>query len=132
MNKLGPRFVGPFIVKRKINNVSYELTLPDSLKIHPVFNLSLLKPMTPDPFPDHNAGPPEPVIIDGEEEYKVETILDCRRRLINCNTWLSGRGIGQKNIHGNQIPTYMLKIYFKLSFAGILKSWPSWASGGCL
>lgn len=36
--------------------------------------------MTPDLFSDHNAGPPEPVIIDGEEEYKVETILDCRRK----------------------------------------------------
>lgn len=80
MKKLGPRFVGPFAVKRKMNNVSYELTLLDSLKINLVFHVSLLKPMTPDLFPDHNAGPTEPVIINGEEEYKVETILDCRRK----------------------------------------------------
>ena len=41
--KLAPKFIGPFPVKRKLNEVSYELYLPDSLRIHPVFHVSLLK-----------------------------------------------------------------------------------------
>lgn len=40
--KLAPKFVGPFPVKKKLNEVAYELSLPDSLKIHPVFHVSLL------------------------------------------------------------------------------------------
>lgn len=78
--KLAPRFMGPFPVKRKINEVSYELTLPDSLKIHPLFHVSLLKPAVPDPFPGRGTRPPEPIVIDGNEEFEVEAILDCRKR----------------------------------------------------
>ena len=42
--KLTEKKIGPFIIKRQINPVSYELCLPDSLKIHPVFHVSLLEP----------------------------------------------------------------------------------------
>lgn len=37
--KLAPKYVGPFPVRRKINDVSYELTLPESFRIHPVFHI---------------------------------------------------------------------------------------------
>ncbi|XP_073465040.1 uncharacterized protein [Aquarana catesbeiana] len=92
--KLGPKFLGPFPVKRKINEVAFELELPDSLRIHPVFHVSLLKPSVSNPFPERNLNPPDPVIVDGAEEFEIEAILDCRKRnnqaqfLIKWKGWL--------------------------------------------
>ena len=41
--KLKPRFVGPFKVLRQVGLVSFKIALPDSMKVHPVFHVSLLK-----------------------------------------------------------------------------------------
>lgn len=65
--KLSPKFVGLFPVVRKINNVAYELKIP--FHVHPVFHVALLKPSDPGPFFNRNTGPPEPVLINGEEEF---------------------------------------------------------------
>ena len=46
-SKLLPRWIGPFTVIKKINNVAFKLELPESLKIHPVFHSSLLKLYVP-------------------------------------------------------------------------------------
>ena len=42
--KLQRRFMGPFQIKSKISGVAYELDLPASWSVHPVFHSSLLKP----------------------------------------------------------------------------------------
>lgn len=63
--KLGPKYVGPFPVKKKTNDVAYELVLPNSFRIHPVFHV---KPAVPDPFPERNSGS-ESVMVDEEAEY---------------------------------------------------------------
>jgi len=70
--KLLPKWLGPFKVIKMINPNAYKLQLPDSLKIHPVFHVSLLKPY----LSGRAKPPPPPEVIDDEFEYEVESILD--------------------------------------------------------
>jgi len=81
LKKLQPKFIGPFPVSKVISSTAYQLTLPHTMHIHPVFHISLLKRYTenPDTFPNRQQVPPPPVIInDSEPEYEVEEILDKR------------------------------------------------------
>ena len=49
------------------------------MKIHPVINMSHVKPWK-QPMEGQNKPTPPPIEIQGEEEYKVEEVLDSRRR----------------------------------------------------
>ncbi|KAI2653118.1 Transposon Tf2-6 polyprotein [Labeo rohita] len=82
--KLSPRYVGPFKISRQITPVSFRLELPPEYRISPTFHVSLLKPAgRPGGVEDLEGTVPQgptPLIIDGEEVYRVNTILDSRRR----------------------------------------------------
>ncbi|WMV34612.1 hypothetical protein MTR67_027997 [Solanum verrucosum] len=48
--KLSPRHIGPYRIAKKIDNVAYELELPQELAaVHPVFHASMLKKCIGDP-----------------------------------------------------------------------------------
>ena len=76
--KLGHKFIGPYKIMRIISPVAVRLKLPRSMRIHPVFHVSLLKAAVPNPFPERTRPPPEAIEIDGQEQFVVEEILDSR------------------------------------------------------
>jgi hypothetical protein len=43
VEKLKPRFYGPYRIMRRVGEVAYELELPEGRKIHNVFHVSCLK-----------------------------------------------------------------------------------------
>ena len=78
--KLSHRQLGPFLIERKVGNSAYRLRLPLSMKrFHPVFNVVKLTLAPADPIPGRRAPPPPlPEIIEGEEEWVVEEIMDSK------------------------------------------------------
>jgi len=75
--KLTKCFVDLYKVKEIVSSNAIELELPKSIKIYPVVNVSrvwLYKPQVE----GQKKIPPKPVIIEGEEEFEVEKILNKR------------------------------------------------------
>ncbi len=78
--KLCSSWIGPFEIKRVLSNVTYELKLPNNMRIHPVFHISHLKKSKESlSFPsrtliDHRP-PPELLDETKEEVFIVEKIL---------------------------------------------------------
>ncbi|KGY14979.1 hypothetical protein PABG_12091 [Paracoccidioides brasiliensis Pb03] len=68
---------GPFEIIEKIGN-SYKLELPDSMKIHPVFFPDKLRKAADNPLPGQVNVTPDPVKIEGENEWEVEKVLASR------------------------------------------------------
>uniref|UniRef100_A0A8C6MBY8 Gypsy retrotransposon integrase-like protein 1 n=1 Tax=Nothobranchius furzeri TaxID=105023 RepID=A0A8C6MBY8_NOTFU len=78
--KFSPRFLGPFPVAEVLGPVSVRLDLPPSMKVHPVFHVSLLKPVASSPLCPPVAPPPPVRLADGGLCYRVHRILDVRPR----------------------------------------------------
>jgi hypothetical protein len=76
--KLAPRRHGPFKIIQVMSAVNYRLELPTQWSIHPVFHIDLLTPYKETIMHGPNFTRPAPELIDGEEEYSVEKILDSR------------------------------------------------------
>jgi hypothetical protein len=77
--KLAPRRHGPFKITQVMSAVNYRLELPTQWSIHPVFHIDLLTPYKETIMHGPNFTRPAPELIDGEEEYSVEKILDSRQ-----------------------------------------------------
>ena len=68
--KLTEHFVGPYKVKGIVSSNAIELELPSPIKIHPVVNVSRVRPYKPQ-VKGQKKIPPKPVIIKGEEVEKI-------------------------------------------------------------
>jgi hypothetical protein len=77
--KWNPLRVGPYKVISPAHPGSnaYKIELPKSPScLHPVFHVSLLTPAVENTFPNCIEPPPAPMILNDEEEYDVECIVD--------------------------------------------------------
>jgi transposase InsO family protein len=64
--------LGPFTIEEKLMNDNYRLALPNSMRIHPIFHISLLEPT------GNQETTAEPIAMD--DTYEVEKILGKRAR----------------------------------------------------
>src|SRR5258707_13948590 len=94
--KLDHKWLGPFEIKKVISSATIKLHLsPHERGIHPVISISNVHPYHPDPIPEHLLDPcPNLVLMDGSEEYEVESIVDSKYRyqhlhyLVKFKGWL--------------------------------------------
>ena len=80
MKKLDNKQHGPFPIIEKVGESAYKLNLPEMWKkVHPVFHEALLTPYTlPEYLSQKKPEPLPPIIIDNEEEYKIEELMDSK------------------------------------------------------
>lgn len=66
--KLDGKRIGPFPVKKVVSPYAYELSLPPSIKLHPVFHILLLDPARNTPVPGQHVPPPPVTIVEDNIE----------------------------------------------------------------
>ena len=87
--KLDHKKIGPYKVTELVGS-SYRLELSTSMRIHDVFHPSLLRLVSEDPLPGQHNDPPPSVVVNDEEEWEVDDILDTKkhgRRLLFRVKW---------------------------------------------
>jgi hypothetical protein len=89
-DKLDFRHFGPLSVVKQINNIAFRLELSPSMKIHPIFHVSLLEPYKELSILGRFQVPPPLIEIEGQEKFEVSEILDLRiiqRKLDSLVQW---------------------------------------------
>src|SRR6266487_6731015 len=77
--KLSPRYCGLYTIIEKISPLVYKLELPTTLRIHPVFYISMLKTYHEDVSEFERQTLPSPIEnVLQQDEYEVEDVLDKR------------------------------------------------------
>ena len=74
--KLDFKNSGPFKILQTVGKYANRLELPSSMKVHPVFHVSLLSQAVSNPLPGQVSGPQPPLVTESEDkEYEVEKII---------------------------------------------------------
>jgi hypothetical protein len=77
-SKLDAKRYGPFPITKEVSPVVFQLTLPPQWHIHNVFHTSLLMPYKETEEHGDNFAQPPPELVDGQEKYEVEQIMNSR------------------------------------------------------
>ncbi|KAF7777779.1 hypothetical protein Agabi119p4_3851 [Agaricus bisporus var. burnettii] len=75
--KLMEKFIGPYVIKKVISPNAVELDLPQSIRIHPVVNVSRIV-LYREQVEGQGSKPAPAVEIEGEQEWEVEKILNAK------------------------------------------------------
>ena len=78
--KIKPKQEGPFTITEVLGLVTYKLQLLKTWQIHNVFHTTLLHPYKENSVHGGNFAEPPPELVEGEEVYEVETILNHRKQ----------------------------------------------------
>jgi hypothetical protein len=70
--------LGVFTIIKQIDKVAFQLKFLDYMKVYPMFHVSLLKLYHASTIPGKTHEPPPQIIVDGEQKYKVEEILNLK------------------------------------------------------
>lgn len=113
--KLAHRRLGPYEVLKAIGSHAYRLKLPPSMsRLHPVFPVVKLMLAPKDPIPGRKPNPPPPpILVDGEQEWEVEDILNSRMFRNRFEYLVKWKGYGieeaswepRENIHAPRLLT---------------------------
>jgi hypothetical protein len=76
--KLNYKREGPFTITEKVGTRSYRLNFPKTVKVYPVFHVSLLERFCPDLISGRTPKCCPPLVVDCEEEFEIESILDSK------------------------------------------------------
>ena len=90
--KMKPKREGPFTITEVLGPVTYRLKLPTTWRIHDVFHAALLRPYKENEIYGQNFTEPPPELLEGEEVYEVETILNHRKRGRGYQYYVKWRG----------------------------------------
>ncbi len=82
--KLAPKQHSPFPIIQVMSPINYRLKLPMQWSIHDVFHIDLLTPYQETELHGANYSRPPPDLVDNQEEYEVEKILDSRQHGRGC------------------------------------------------
>ena len=89
---------GPFKIIKPVGKYAFKLELPSTVKIHPVFHVSLLSPVYTNPLPGQVSGPPPPLETETEDpEYEVERIVGIKRIEGEINYIVRWKGYGPED-----------------------------------
>jgi Chromo (CHRromatin Organisation MOdifier) domain len=77
--KLDAKRYGPFPITKEVSPVVFQLALPSQWRVHNVFHASLLTPYKETEEHGKNFLQPPPELIEGQEEYEVEQVMNSRR-----------------------------------------------------
>ncbi len=108
--------------------VSFRLALPSNYRISPTFHVSLLKPAggsrgAEDQEEAEDPGA-SPIVIDGEEVYRVQEILDFRHRGRVIQYLVDWEGTARRNGPGSAPRTFWIPPSPLISIGPIRKSQP--------
>jgi len=106
--KLGPKQLGPFEVKKVVSHVDYQLALPPALKVHDTFHVDHLSAYKGNAVNGLLPPPPDPVTIEGEEEYEVDHIRDSKLFGRTLKFLVRWKGYGEARTLGNQLRIWIM------------------------